>query len=283
MKKIFDCFPFFNELELLEVRLNTLYDFVEKFILVESNLTHQHEPKPLYYEENKQRFEKFSDKIIHLVFDATKVAKIPWNIELKQRNWIVEGLKQCDISEDDLIISSDLDEIINPEVILKNINLEGVTSLSMPVFYYYLNYLYTNPWLHPVMFPYKELTDKKVSDFRDFGDHRINQIDDAGWHFSFMGGVERIITKLESFAHSEYNEEEFKNPEHIKDCIENKKSIFNEEGILKVNGGKFFNPHSLIFVTIDNGYPKYIVENIEYFKSIGWIKERDTDARSNQF
>ena len=65
MRKIYDCFNFFNELDLLEIRLNTLYDIVDYFVIIESNLTHSGEVKPFYYEDNKSRFEKFSDKIIH--------------------------------------------------------------------------------------------------------------------------------------------------------------------------------------------------------------------------
>ena len=65
--QVYDCFPFFNELELLEVRLGELYDHVDKFVIVECTETYRGKPKPLYYAENKNRFEKFSDKIIHIV------------------------------------------------------------------------------------------------------------------------------------------------------------------------------------------------------------------------
>lgn len=64
---IYDCFSFFNELDLLEIRLNTLDKVVDKFILFESTLTHTGNPKPLYYAENKDRFAKFSDRIVHIV------------------------------------------------------------------------------------------------------------------------------------------------------------------------------------------------------------------------
>ena len=56
MRKIYDCFNFFNELDLLEIRLNTLYDIVDYFVIIESNLTHSGEVKPFYYEDNKSRF-----------------------------------------------------------------------------------------------------------------------------------------------------------------------------------------------------------------------------------
>lgn len=66
---VYDCFSFFNELDLLEIRLNTLDSIVDKFILVESTLTHTGNQKPLFYAENKSRFKKFNDKIIHIIVD----------------------------------------------------------------------------------------------------------------------------------------------------------------------------------------------------------------------
>ena len=64
--KIYDSFLFFNELDILEIRLNTLYDVVDHFILVESSVTHQGVSKPFIFDENKERFAKFLDKIIHI-------------------------------------------------------------------------------------------------------------------------------------------------------------------------------------------------------------------------
>ena len=62
---IYDCFTFFNELDLLEIRLNILNDYVDKFVLVEATRTQNNKEKKLYYEENKERFAKFKDKVIH--------------------------------------------------------------------------------------------------------------------------------------------------------------------------------------------------------------------------
>ena len=69
--KIYDGFIFFNELDLLDIRLNTMYDVVDYFILVESSVTHQGTPKPYIFEENKERFSKYLDKIIHIKIDNT--------------------------------------------------------------------------------------------------------------------------------------------------------------------------------------------------------------------
>ena len=95
---IYDCFSFFNELDLLEIRLNTLDSVVDKFVIVESTLTHTGNPKPLYYAENKKRFEKFKDKIIHIIVDefpsfpdATN-REMAWIRENCQRNAILRGI-----------------------------------------------------------------------------------------------------------------------------------------------------------------------------------------------
>ena len=103
-------FLFFNELDLLEIRLNVLNDVVDKFVLVESTQTFNAQPKPLYFEENKERFAKFSDKIIHIVCDEDFTNEPnPWVIEHKQRLHIARGWKDC--QDDDVIMISDADEI----------------------------------------------------------------------------------------------------------------------------------------------------------------------------
>src|SRR5689334_5945992 len=115
---IYDCFIFFNELELLDIRLNILNEVVDKFVLVEATQTHQYKPKPLYYSDNKERFKAFHDKIIHLIVDElppnpTNGPRNSWDMERFQRNCIARGLNDC--KPDDVIIISDLDEIPDPK------------------------------------------------------------------------------------------------------------------------------------------------------------------------
>ena len=90
---IFDCFTFNDELELLEIRLNVLKDVVDRFVLVEATKTFTNKSKPLIYEENKDRFKEFADKIIHIVVDDFPDDDNPWARENWQRNKIMEGLK----------------------------------------------------------------------------------------------------------------------------------------------------------------------------------------------
>ena len=110
---IYDCFQFFDEEHILDLRLNILYEFIDFFVLVESTIDHQGKPKKLNFDSKK--FKKFNDKIIYIVVDDTaEVIKKPHFggeslVEQHQRNSLTRGLKKC--HEDDLIILSDVDEI----------------------------------------------------------------------------------------------------------------------------------------------------------------------------
>ena len=115
--KIYDCFPFFNELEILEIKLNELYDHVDHFVLVECTETFSGKPKPLYFAENKQRFSRFLDKIIHIVVMEHFPTDIPWDRELYQKDQIMQGLTNC--HDEDIIIIEDLDEIISAKKLPK--------------------------------------------------------------------------------------------------------------------------------------------------------------------
>ena len=67
--KIVDCFIFYNELDMLQYRLDTIFNCVDYFIIVESRYTHSGKEKTLYYNDNKHLFESFNSKIIHIVLD----------------------------------------------------------------------------------------------------------------------------------------------------------------------------------------------------------------------
>ena len=92
---IVDCFPFYNELGMLKYRLETLSPVVDKFVLVESPRTFRGNPKKLYYQENKHLFEKYSDKIVHVI-DNNLVENPgnPWMNDAHQRNYVQEGLSK---------------------------------------------------------------------------------------------------------------------------------------------------------------------------------------------
>jgi beta-1,4-mannosyl-glycoprotein beta-1,4-N-acetylglucosaminyltransferase len=120
--KIYDCFTFFNELDVLEMRLNILDKDVDYFVLVESNKTHSGKDKELIFQKNKTRFADFSDKIIHIIVDDMPQSNNGnrWKLENFQREAIMRGLSKC--TDEDIILISDLDEIPDPKA-LENIKL----------------------------------------------------------------------------------------------------------------------------------------------------------------
>lgn len=138
---VYDCFTFFNELDILEIRLNTLKNIADKFVLVEATRTHQGKEKPLYYADNKERYKEFEDKIIHIVIDQypPHEGKSAWTLERYQRDMISKGWKDC--KEDDIILVSDVDEIPNPETIVAYKDQPGVFVFRQSMYYYFINCL----------------------------------------------------------------------------------------------------------------------------------------------
>lgn len=239
--KVFDCFTFFNELDLLEIRLNYLNDVVDYFVLVEADKTHSGKPKPYHYEENKEMFKDFNHKIIHVKaeFDIENLNFEPateynpdddyWKLENRQRNHIVNGLN--DAKDNDIIIISDVDEIPHKDLIpLYKPDKAFRPKVSIQrLSYYYMNYVFDYKWYGSV-FTRKSFLDKttpqKIRGAKNTY-HTFKGIKCGGWHFSYLGGIDSIITKLRSFAHSEYSGGEYVEKDFIKNRVLNGKSLFD--------------------------------------------------------
>ena len=126
MPRVFDCFPFFNELDVLEIRLAELDALVDYFVIVEATHTHTAKPKPLYYADNRRRYDRFSHKIIHVVVDDLPLEPSNhWGREIFQRQAIMRGLGEA--RPDDRIITSDCDEIPKPEVLRRALGFPGLS------------------------------------------------------------------------------------------------------------------------------------------------------------
>ena len=137
--RVFDCFPFFNELDVLEIRLSELDALVDHFVIVEATRTHTGKQKPLYFADNRKRYDRYAHKIIHVVVDDLPEGQADhWGREIFQRQAIVRGLG--DARPDDRIISSDCDEIPKPDVLRRALALPG---LSHRIFVFWCeNYFY---------------------------------------------------------------------------------------------------------------------------------------------
>lgn len=211
---IYDCFTFYNELELLDIRLHVLDKVVDKFVLLESPRTYTNLKKPLYYAKNRKLFNKFSKKIIHIIVDDTPNVSHPWIIEHFLMAAAIRGLKKA--KPTDIILISNLDEIPNPEKIMEWKDKNGKLKVfEQQFFYYFLNFASTNhKWLGTKMLEFRE--------FRKYLDayvvrHSPNDtvIEDGGWHFSYMGGIKRVQDKMATGSHQEYNNDNYNTKEKI--------------------------------------------------------------------
>lgn len=250
--KIYDCFMFFNELEILDIRLNTLYDSVDYFVLVESTKSHSGLDKPLYFDINKKRYKKFIDKIIHVIYEDKHKFSGGMASDNNQRNHILNGLKDSKIN--DIIMISDCDEIPNPEAI-KNLMpnmLPCVFKQSNHIGYF--NRIPKNTedrtWMGTAAILNKDLV---IPQYVRNSQNSFNKIENGGWHFTYMGGIERIQTKLQNFAHTEYSYIASQT-EVLENRLNNKIDLLG-----RPNG-------DTIKIDIDEIFPKYILENQEKFK-----------------
>jgi beta-1,4-mannosyl-glycoprotein beta-1,4-N-acetylglucosaminyltransferase len=259
--KIFDCFLYNNEDLILDIRLNTLNQFVEKFIIVESQYDHQGNKKELNFKIEK--YNKFKDKIIYLVIDSFPKNLSNWERENFQRNYLINGFNV--IKDDDYIMISDLDEIPDLSKI-KKIENSKFTVFEQNMYYYKINIInQTNPHWHGSRICKKKylkspqwLRNQKVKiyPFWRLDKIRWNIIRNGGWHFSFLMTSSEIKKKINSYAHSEFNNEKYKNLDKIENSIANKVDLFDRPIIYKQ-------------VEFNQTFPDYIYKNKVKFRD--WI------------
>ena len=284
---VYDCFQFFNEIDILKIRLNVLKDVVDKFVISEATVTFSGLPKPLIFEENKELFKEFEDKIIHVVVEDTPFG-YSHDMDMFQKNAVGRGLK--DATDDDIIIFSDLDEIPNPDKVKEIIsrikdNKDNAASkvyhLAQRMFYCYLNMeevtgsllsftgefegVEDKKWLGAKVVSHKVLNDMCLYDLRR-AEAKENgvRIADGGWHFGYMGGhnvlsvSDRVSEKVKSAAHQEVNQK------HIL-----------KEAVDRINDGRdmFGRDARFIRVDIDESYPLYVREHQDELKHL--IKDKD--------
>ena len=234
--KVIDCFIFYNELDMLEFRLTELNDVVDYFVLVECIKTHSNKDKELYFENNKNRFSKFLDKIIHIIvkdnIPQTPCPRGPWDREEYQRYCIDEGIKKLNLNNDDIIIIADLDEIPDAKTVLniKNNNgLDGIYYLEMDLYYYNITCRYDNKWLQPKILNYGSYIKYNNPHviFKIHVQQYVPIIKNGGWHFSYFGDVEFIKNKIRTFLHHEdYDNDFILNDERITKQIQNSSDLF---------------------------------------------------------
>ena len=266
--KIIDCFSYFDEDMMLEVRLSTLFDYVDKFVICEATLDHAGNKKRLNFDIKK--FKKYEKKINYIVVnDLPKVVKSfkkNWHPaharDQFQRNALVRGLSDCDL--DDIIMISDLDEIPNPEKISDFKKEDKYACFVQGNFLFKLNLLNTSEpkWFGTRVCRKKdlkspqwlrEIKSRKIPFYKFYKPKFDKFILNGGWHFSSVKTAEGIYKKLHSFSEQQFNNKKFKDMDIINNKIEQKKDLFDRGYDFKV-------------IKVDQTFPKFIYENQDKFK-----------------
>jgi len=265
--KIYDCFTFYHELDLLELRLTELYDVVDHFVLVEGRTTYTSRWKPYYFDEHRARFAKWMDKIIHIKVDDMPGHADAWVNDRFQRDQIYRGIVDADPT--DLIMVSDLDEIIRPAAVEQmRRSQQSLFALRMPIYNFKFNYMKESPDRYNIwgMAGHRSyFEDIKPDAFRqlrfNFFDHTyqynqdgIEVIEHGGWHFGYMGDKDWLLDKAKSFAHTEVNKPEFL------EQIDPDASIAAGKSWDRSSGDKY------VIVELDSYFPQTLVNNREKYQ-----------------
>jgi hypothetical protein len=198
---IYDCFTFYNEFDVLEMRLTLLEGIVDRFVLCEAPFTFSGRPKPLWYAENAARFARWHDKIVHLVYPGESDAN-PWANEWGQRAFLTNALSGGD--PDDLVLIGDVDEIPHPKNAARVPAAGKVLGHRQRYAVGYFNRVIDDRgWVGT-----RAVRLGDVARFGTLADVRRGAGEDldaieGGWHFSSLGGVDVFKTKMQSYSHKE--------------------------------------------------------------------------------
>lgn len=272
---VYDCIPFFNELDILKLRLHILNPIVDKFVIEEATVTFSGEPKELCFEKNKDMFAEFLPKIEYIVVDNSPVDTTTHLRDKFQKNALVRGLAGA--GDEDVIILSDVDEIPNPKTlgrIIAEFDPDKVYHFAQRMFYCFLNMeemsgnllsitgefpgVARKMWLGTKVFGKKSIPEKGIIELREASVTAPNavRVADGGWHFGYMGSSretdvsKRIGTKVVAAAHQEYNDQD--TLEEASDRLILGQDIFGREARFER-------------VEVDESYPEYLLAHLEEY------------------
>ncbi len=269
---IFDCIPFFNELDILKLRMEIMNPYVDYFVLEESTVTFSGESKRMIFAENRHLFDKFKDKIRYVaVVDSPMSGVTTHERDKYQKNQLIRALTDC--RPDDIIIFSDVDEIPNPVTLLQvteHFDPDKIYHLAQRMFYCFLNMeeisgnllsitgefpgVEKKQWLGTKICSFGNLPKEGIVYLREVSpaNPQSVRVSDGGWHFGYMGGdgerdvAKRIGVKVQAAAHQEYNSKRYLN--EAVDRLLCGEDIFDRNA-------KF------VRVEIDESYPVYLQEH----------------------
>ena len=302
---IIDSFLFFQELDLLEIRLEYLYPLVDQFLIIEAKQSFKGTSKQFIFEQNLKRYNKYLDKIIyhkiqddhfsykgliefleksnskanqtickfiqgHNYYDKDNLA---WVLECYQRECIHTVLKKkC--KDQDIILLSDLDEIPSFQTIkkLKKVMPNYPTVFVQHEFQYFLNNYSKSKWYGTIASPYKLIKNISLNELRR-DSFKLAANYNSGYHFTSIGDKKSIINKIESWSHQEFNNDIIKN--NLEENIKNGKDIFyrlkpNKNRLINIEKSELIDERmAKILVKFDKliikDFKNNIFYNIKYF------------------
>ncbi|MCR4762372.1 MAG: glycosyl transferase GT17 family protein [Lachnospiraceae bacterium] len=286
---VYDCFQFFNELDILKIRLHVLSDVVDRFVISEATETFSGRKKPMYYLEHQDEFAEFADRIIHVTVEDTPAGGTHERDNF-QKNAVGRGLAGC--TDEDIVIFSDLDEIPNPDKIkeiLADFDPTKVYHFAQRLFYCYLNMEETSgsllsisgefdgvkdrKWIGSKMVSYRLLRERgwQLGELRE-PERKADgiRVADGGWHFGYMGGAgekdvrRRVQDKVVSAAHQEYNSRWTLS--QVADHIRDGEDIFGRDA-------------RFVRREIDEGYPAWLREHWQEYPHLILQKESESGRR----
>ena len=264
---LIDSFLFFNEIELVELRIKYLEKIVDYFVIVEANITHQGKKKDWNFPKiSRNSLKEFSNKIQYhqLNIDPDKIKNEEswiiddvkgddaWRIENFQRNYIKTACKK--FSNDDILIVSDGDEIPSKQKLefIKSWEFKKIApvALEQNLFHIDCNFLKKETWRGSIITTMQICNAYSPHRLRR-SRNRISHFSESGWSFSSFGGPDKIKEKLESIAHTEFNNDKFKNTDHIMNCQKTGKDLFHRKVQVKKVDKNFF-PKDLLKLMEEN-------------------------------
>lgn len=270
---IVNIFPFFNELDLLEIRLAELYDVIDQFVIVEAPTTFTMQPKPLHYWENRTRFSRWSDRITHHLADLPG-SDNAWINEYAMRGAMSPALRKLDLPGDCWIMCTDADEIPRATAVAQAVEYTQFDWLRIDIDFYYYNFnqRVSCPCSNSVLKYFTWHDSGDPNDGKSHGSEAHGRrkdcplhIQDGGWHCSYFGNAEKIKLKIESFGHQDYNTDYWKDTSRIQKMIDENVELYEREASF---------PMWLVDVKPET-HPAYFMQNLDRF---GHFLREDIDA-----
>jgi beta-1,4-mannosyl-glycoprotein beta-1,4-N-acetylglucosaminyltransferase len=301
---IYDCLLFFNEIDLLKIRIEELKNDVDKFIIVESNKSFSGERKPLYFKDFEHEFREYKDKIIyHLVEDMPEIKENNrWPLEAHQRNSIAKAFKKCNCKDDDTILISDADEIPKASKVKE---AEKILQKYPFVVFMEMNYRFflnnigkcegnREFWDGTIACKYRMINlfsiqnirraEKRAGRLSKFHSEKTKEdylsktstfyLSEGGWHLQSLGGPDSIEYKMDNYSHGNPEKKDNAGIYDYNDCRSNLQNNINYMKSIEKENIELFPEKDYEFIPIlsdedfavDKNLPEYLKQNKHKYK-----------------